>query len=75
MESNLIIDIKPEIKNIYSKKNTIPFEKLTYGSKRKVLWECNKNHTWESRVSHVFNGHNNCPICHIEKKLFTIKKS
>lgn len=27
-----------------------------------MLWECDKKHTWEARVAHVFNGHNNCPI-------------
>ena len=39
-------------------------ENVTYGSSKKVWWQCPKeeDHEWETRISHRSNG-SGCPFC------------
>ena len=40
---------------------------ISYGSDRKVWWQCEKGHSWQARISNRIHG-NNCPVC-IGKKV------
>ena len=41
---------------------------VTYGSKQKVWWQCDKGHEWETAISSRRNGGSGCPECHKKKK-------
>ena len=41
---------------------------VTYGSKQKVWWQCDKGHEWETAISSRRNGGSCCPECHKKKK-------
>ncbi len=46
----------------YNKNININLDTLTLGSNKKIWWICDKNHEWETSVSHRTRGQN-CPYC------------
>lgn len=38
-------------------------ESVTYGSKKKVWWHCDRGHEWLAAVYTRTNGHTGCPYC------------
>lgn len=49
-------------------KNTIKPDEITYGSDKKVWWQCSLGHSWEARIYSRKNGHE-CPYCTNRKVL------
>jgi len=41
---------------------------ITSGSRRKVWWQCNKGHEWESRVADRVRRGSGCPYCSGRRK-------
>ena len=44
-------------------------EDITYGSKRKVWWRCEKGHSWQAAVSARAMGGAGCTVCAGKKVL------
>lgn len=60
----------------YTKNSDFPQE-YTFGSRKKVWWICNKNHSYKSSIIHRING-SGCPYCNEskgEKKIREFLKS
>ena len=38
-------------------------QQVTPGSKKKVWWQCEKGHEWQTSIGHRTRG-NGCPYCH-----------
>lgn len=36
---------------------------LSYGSKQKVWWTCEKGHRWQATVTARTSDHTGCPVC------------
>lgn len=51
-----------------STKNSIPYEKYSAGSNKKVWWKCSKNHSWEAPIKSRTSGAG-CPYCANKKIL------
>lgn len=69
-ESNSLLSTHPNLASDWDySKNEISPSEITYGSRIKVWWKCNKNHSWRTLlITRVSNG-SNCPYC--EHKLPT----
>ena len=50
-----------------TKNDTLTPQNVTIGSNKRVWWQCNKGHEWETTVSHRSIG-GRCPICFGESK-------
>lgn len=61
---NDLITLYPFVKDIwnYSRNIGIDPEKCTGKSHRVVWWICSNGHEWESKISHITDGHT-CPYC------------
>lgn len=53
----------PELCEQYHPDNTIPFESLSYGSNKKVQWQCDQGHEYEQTVIHKGVNGRGCPYC------------
>ena len=55
----------------YGKNKDLDPEKLTYGSNRRVWWECNKcRYNWKTTINNRIGLGNNCPACCGQKVKF-----
>lgn len=52
---NLAINKFPEIRQYWSDKNTVPIDKYSYGSHKKVYWVCENNHHVKRSFQSVCN--------------------
>lgn len=61
--------IRPDIAKEWSPDNALSPREVKYTSTKKVKWICrvNKNHTWETRISHRTYANSGCPECNMEK--------
>lgn len=65
-EDNLLKNKRPELKDEYSKNNTLPFESLTAGMRKEVEWICKDNkHVFNMKISDRATDYRNgeCPKC------------
>ena len=62
-----------EFQGIDEKGNKITPTEIRYGSQKKILWKCNKGHTWYATVSNRVVYKSGCPRCNYE--LQSIKRS
>lgn len=61
--SNLLYELKPELKKEWSEENEVAFETLTKGSHKKYLWKCLKcDSTYPNSVANQYKGFK-CPYC------------
>lgn len=69
--SNKLISFENSISNThpelikewdFNKNNSLNPDKLSYGSSKKVFWNCEKGHNWSAKISHRSNG-SKCPEC------------
>ena len=60
----------PEILKTWSLKKNLPVvpSDLTHGSRAKVWWTCEKNHSWETTLPNRIKGYG-CPYCSNKKTL------
>ena len=58
----------PELAKEVSPNSEIKATEVTIGSKKNLLWSCEKDHEWESTVVHRSEG-NGCPYCSNHKTL------
>lgn len=61
--------VRPDIAKEWSPDNAFSPREVKYTSAKKVKWVCqiNKNHTWETRISHRTYANSGCPECSMEK--------
>lgn len=61
-DENLLSVKHPEMRKKYCPSNEVPFEELTIGMRKKLMWICEKGH---KRRQSVYNArkHPNCPQC------------
>lgn len=64
---NSLAVLRPDLALQWSSKNKVTPEEVSLGSRKKVLWDCNKHncklkHEWRATVSHRTSG-TNCPYC------------
>ena len=52
----------------WSDKNNLKPDSITYGSSRKIMWECEKGHEWSAVISNRMRGAK-CPYCSNKKTL------
>lgn len=63
-ENKLLLNTYPDLVEEWNlKKNSIELSEVTYGSKKKVWWQCKKGHEWETTVSNRTFGKQGCPYC------------
>lgn len=66
-ETNSLVHNFPDIvAQIHPTKNPdLAVEKLSYGSKKKLWWQCLKDpeHAWQAAIHHRVLGNAKCPIC------------
>ena len=66
---NDLLTTHPDVVSLWSDKNIhILPQELSAGSRKKILWECEKGHHWESPVKNVVKGQR-CPYCSGKKVL------
>ena len=53
----------PHVLKIWSGRNKLSPARVTAGSHRKVLWECEKGHEWEAAIVSVVLDGSGCPYC------------
>lgn len=46
----------------FNKNIDLDFYTLTHGSKKKAIWKCNKEHTWEATINNIYHQ-KGCPYC------------
>ena len=51
-----------------TKNGNLKPQDVTYGSNKKVWWQCKQKHTWEAVVKSRGNLGRGCPYCYREKK-------
>lgn len=61
------IDDYPDLANIYSRKNEIPFNKIPGNYKQDYLWECKIHGTFKQKLSSMIRSrsskYHGCPFC------------
>lgn len=67
LKSRLLKDRYPKLKKEwdFSKNTDVDFNKITYGSSKKVWWTCSKNktHHWQATIKSRAGRHRGCPYC------------
>ena len=58
-----LLNTHPEIFQQLHSKNTFPLNEITYGSKKKLWWICDKGHEWEAVVCNRTGLGHGCPFC------------
>lgn len=61
-KDNCLATTHPELSKEWSINNKISPTEVTYGSKKKVWWKCQKGHEWESCIFNRSKGIG-CPYC------------
>lgn len=65
--SNLVCDLKPELKLEWVEENEVSFNIITKGSHKKYLWKCLKCEShYPNSVANQYKGFK-CPYCHGKK--------
>ncbi|WP_311525206.1 zinc-ribbon domain-containing protein [uncultured Varibaculum sp.] len=59
---NDLATINPSLAAQVHPNSDIKADEVTAGSNKKLLWVCDRNHSWQASVSSRKNG-NNCPYC------------
>lgn len=62
-KDNCLTTTHPELAKEWSKKNKLKPEKVTYGSAKKVWWECSVGHKWKVSICDRTKSNTGCPIC------------
>lgn len=60
--NNRVSEVPDLLKKWNYEKNTIPPDRITTGSGKKVWWICEQGHSYEDSVKHQNTGRN-CPVC------------
>lgn len=73
-DNNCLEILYPEIANEWhpSKNKNLKPSDVSYGSNKKVWWECNEGHEWIASVNDRTRG-NGCPFCNMSKGEIKIK--
>ena len=53
----------------YTKNSNIGPSEVTYGSNKRVWWQCEVGHEWDIDIKHRTTGGTNCPYCSGRKLL------
>lgn len=63
---NSLVKLFPDVAAEYClERNTLPLERLSYGSSRRVWWHCGScGHYWETAISNRTQLGSGCPRCH-----------
>lgn len=66
--SNNLVTVKPKLAKEWHpfKNGKLNPEDVTFGSHRKVWWQCRKGHEWEAQIKSRSKG-NGCPYCSNKK--------
>ncbi|WP_165497513.1 MULTISPECIES: zinc-ribbon domain-containing protein [Bacillus cereus group] len=60
---NDLLTMLPEVAKFWNyKKNTLTPDKVLAGGHKKVWWQCEEGHEWESTINSKIAGHH-CPYC------------
>ena len=60
---NSLLVRAPWLESEFSEDNTIDISSLTYSSAKKVIWVCNKGHSWKASVYQRVLQKSGCPHC------------
>ncbi len=63
MKRGSLADERPDMVSQWSPDNELSPSDVSCGSHRKVLWICNKGHTWEATVKNRTLKSSGCPYC------------
>lgn len=59
----LLIDERPDLISEWSSKNTDDINTISYGSRKKIIWECSLGHEWIQDPNNRTNRNSGCPVC------------
>lgn len=72
LESKSLQTLQPALAAEYSRKNTVPVNRVQAGSAKKVWWECSECfHEWEAHVFSRLKG-SGCPKCAVANRVRAI---
>lgn len=69
MKTTEKISENKKLLSIWSVDNVESPDKITVGSNKNILWECNLGHKWNNTPKHMSKRKQPCPYCSVRKVL------